>query len=139
MSERDAILFANGAFYLAFSTRDMKAMAEVWAEHREVSCIHPGWAIIHGRAAVLKSWQGILRNPNAPKVKAHNERVEVIGEAAIVTCIEELSGRQFLAATNVFAKSGSSWRLVHHQAGPSNVDPQALEPAEDDLPHGPVN
>jgi len=139
MSERDAVLFANGAFYLAFSTRDVKAMAEAWAEGHEISCIHPGWAILYGREAVLKSWQGILRNPNAPKVKAHNERVDMLGEAAVVTCIEELNGRQFLAATNVFVKAGSAWRLVHHQAGPANVDPQALEPAEDDLPHGPVN
>jgi ketosteroid isomerase-like protein len=139
MSERDAILFANSAFYIAFSARDISAMGNVWAADRPVSCIHPGWATLYGREAVLKSWQSILRNPNAPNVKVHNEHVDVMGDTAIVTCVEDLNGRQFLAATNIFTRAGSAWRLVHHQAGPANIDPQSLEPAEDEAPRGPVN
>ncbi|MSO99016.1 MAG: DUF4440 domain-containing protein [Rhodospirillaceae bacterium] len=139
MSDRDAILFANGAFYLAFTNRDLEAMAEVWSVHKSVSCVHPGWSILYGLDHVMRSWQGILRNPNAPKVKVHNERVEVLGDSAIVTCVEELKGQQFLAATNIFVREGSAWRLVHHQAGPANVDPQSLGPPEDERPRGPVN
>jgi hypothetical protein len=114
-------------------------MGEVWATTGPVSCIHPGWGILYGREAVLQSWQGILRNPRAPRIKMHNERVVQLGDAAVVTCVEELNGQQFLAATNVFVRDGSAWRLIHHQAGPANVDPQALEPAEDERPRGPVN
>jgi hypothetical protein len=139
MSERDAILFANSAFYVAFSARDVDAMGEAWAIDRPISCIHPGWATLYGRGDVLKSWANILSNPNAPKVKVHNPRVVVMNDTAVVTCVEELNGRQFLAATNIFVRSGSAWRLVHHQAGPANIDPQMLEPAEEDTPHGPMN
>ena len=139
MSERDAVLFAHSVFYLAFSARDHKAMGDVWTSDRPVSCIHPGWAALYGREAVLKSWKSILSNPKAPKVKVHNERLDILGDAAIVTCVEELNGQQFLAATNLFIRAGSAWKLVHHQAGPANVDPQSLEPAEDDRSRGPIN
>ena len=139
MSEREAILFANDAFYIAFSARDMAAMREVWASDRPVSCTHPGWATVYGRDAVLASLQSILRNPNAPKFKVHTEHIDMVGDAAVVTCVEELTGRQYLAATNVFIRAGSAWKMVHHQAGPANVDLQALEPAENDKPRGPVN
>lgn len=139
MSERDAVLFAHAAFYLAFATRDAAAMDALWAKSRPVSCIHPGWDILHGRHDVLRSWHGILQNPKAPKIKVHNERVDIHGDAAVVTCIEDIGGSQYLAATNVFVRDGSSWLLVHHQAGPANVDPQTLEPSEDERPHGPVN
>lgn len=139
MSERDAVLFAHTAFYLAFSTRDTEAMDKVWSTTHPVSCIHPGWPILYGRDEVLKSWHGILRNPNAPKIKVHNERVDMHGDTAIVTCVEDLGREQFLAASNIFVRDGSSWFLVHHQAGPAAVDPGALEPAEDERPHGPVN
>ena len=139
MSERDAVLFANTAFYTAFSTRDVAAMDGVWAKNTPVSCIHPGWAALYGREDVLRSWQGILRNPNSPKVKVHNERVTMHGEIAVVTCIEELTGPQFCVATNVFVKEGSIWHLAHHQGGPANINPQALEPSEDERPRGPVN
>lgn len=139
MSERDAVLFANAAFYAAFSNHDVAAMDEVWSASRAISCIHPGWSVINGRDDVLKSWHGILRNAKAPTVKVHNERVEALGDLAVVTCVEELNGQQYLAATNIFAREGSVWRLIHHQAGPANVDPQSLEPSEDDRPHGPMN
>lgn len=139
MSVIDAVLFANSAFYIAFTNRDMAAMGEVWASGEGVSCIHPGWPTLYGRDEVLKSWASILRNPNAPRMKVHNARVTMMGDAAMVTCIEELNGRQFLAATNIFVRVGSAWRMTHHQAGQAQVDPQTLEPAEDETPHGPVN
>ena len=139
MSERDAVLFANTAFYAAFSRRDTDAMDDLWSAAHPVSCIHPGWSILYGRTDVLKSWHGILHNPKAPQIKPRNEHVEMIGDLAVLTCIEELSGPQYLVATNVFVREGSVFRLIHHQAGPANVDPQALEPSEDERPHGPMN
>jgi hypothetical protein len=43
-----------------------------------------------------------------------------------VICSEHLEGGT-LAATNVFAREGGAWKLVHHQAGaqPEPVDPAA--------------
>ena len=42
MSELDAVLFANEAFYRAFADREMPAMVDLWATEAPVSCIHPG-------------------------------------------------------------------------------------------------
>ncbi|MCB2106619.1 MAG: nuclear transport factor 2 family protein [Rhodobacteraceae bacterium] len=138
MSDRDAVLFANTAFYAAFYQRDFEAMAEVWAKGRPISCTHPGWATLYGSDAVIESWRGILSNRNAPKIKCRAENVEILGEAAIVTCVEDFGDGQYLAATNVFIRVGHVWAMVHHQAGPANVDPATLG-EQDDEPAGPVN
>ena len=57
MSELDAILFANEAFYRAFADREMSAMVDVWATEAPVSCIHPGWGLLEGLEEVLGSWE----------------------------------------------------------------------------------
>lgn len=132
MSEHDAILFANTAFYAAFTSRDMEAMDAVWAKDKPVSCIHPGRVAIAGRDAVLRTWHAIMGNPESPHISCHTEKVHLHGDTALVTCVEQLvmsSGVQFLGATNVFVRTGSLWVLVHHQAGPAQVDPKTVEPA----------
>src|SRR5262245_5599596 len=68
MSDRETALFANAAFYAAFGTRDIKAMEDVWSRDQPVSCIHPGWPVVHGRTEVMASWSGILANRNAPRI-----------------------------------------------------------------------
>ena len=56
MSEHAAVNFANEAFYVAFSTRDLEAMDALWARQAPVTCIHPGWNALTGRDAVMESW-----------------------------------------------------------------------------------
>lgn len=138
MTDRTAVLFANAAFYTAFHNRDLKAMERVWAKDRPVSCIHPGWPALHGRDDVLRSWRGILGNAQAPKIRSRAERVEIYGDTAVVICVEDLADQQYLIATNVFVRAGSVWTLVHHQAGPANIDPTSFGD-DDDEPEGPVN
>ena len=120
-SERDAVLAANLAFYHAFTTRDGAAMDRLWARSAPVTCIHPGWAPLAGRARVMESWRAILANPEAPHVARHDDAPFLHGNVAIVLCEEEVSGGR-LAASNVFAKEAGQWRLVHHQAGPLVVE-----------------
>jgi hypothetical protein len=48
-----------------------------------------------------------------------------------VICVEHLDGGD-LIATNVFAREGTLWKLVHHQAGPT---PRL----EAEAPPGPVH
>ena len=55
-----AVLDANRAFYTAFQKRDNNAMEHVWAEEHPSSCIHPGWAPLMGREAVMASWRAIF-------------------------------------------------------------------------------
>lgn len=125
MADSDAVLFANEAFYLAFAQADLTAMTEVWADADAISCIHPGWDALHGRDAVLESWSRILAG-GAPAIRCIGARAYVAGEAAHVICYEEIDGN-YLIATNLFVRDGRRWRMVHHQAGPTQGSPPHVE------------
>jgi hypothetical protein len=116
MSERDAVLFANEAFYRAFADRDLREMDKVWAQRLDVACLHPGWHPLIGRAAVMESWAAILGNAQQPAIRVRDPKVQLHGDVAVVVCFEEIEGN-FLVASNVFARDGSVWKLVLHQAG----------------------
>jgi ketosteroid isomerase-like protein len=129
MSDRDAVLFANEAFYLAIANRDMTAMTQIWAED-PVACLHPGWAALVGRADVLDSWERILSHDAAPKIACREPCVLLHGETAVVVCYEEVD-RELLVATNIFRREARHWRMVHHQAGPTaaQLSPEEEPPA----------
>lgn len=110
----DELLRANREFYRAFSSGDFVAMDRVWADHCELLCVHPGWDVLRGRERVMASWRGILRRPLP--VRARNEIVELLGDVAVVACIEVLPEAE-LAATNVFVLEQGRWRMLHHHAG----------------------
>jgi ketosteroid isomerase-like protein len=116
MDDGDAVLAANLEFYRAFSARDLVAMDALWARQAPVTCIHPGWPPLTTRDSVMESWQGILANPDSPRIVCFDERVMLYGETALVICEEELDGGT-LIASNVFVREDDAWRMVHHQAG----------------------
>jgi ketosteroid isomerase-like protein len=116
MSDSDAVLAANLEFYRAFAARDLAAMEALWARHAPVACLHPGWTVLCEREAIMRSWEGILSNPEAPEIACLDEQILLYGEVALVLCEEELAGGT-LAASNLFVREEGSWRLAHHQAG----------------------
>ena len=120
--DEDAVLAANTAFYRAFEKRDVAAMEELWASQCAVACIHPGWAPLFGRPAVLESWQGILEGSSAQSIACMEARAHVLGSTAFVVCTERLPEGD-LVATNVFVREEDRWKLVHHQAGPAPPSP----------------
>jgi ketosteroid isomerase-like protein len=132
MTQNDAVLFANEAFYLAFRACDFAAMTDLWASRAPVSCIHPGWPPLHGRDDVLESWRGIFTGGAPPEISCHDARAYVYGDAATVLCYERIP-QSYLIATNVFAREGGLWKIVHHQAGPTNGAPGA-EPEDEPRP-----
>lgn len=132
MTDRDAVLALNQAFYRAFSDRDYPAMDALWASRMPVSCIHPGWTALFGREAVMTGWGDVLNAPTGPVIRPRNERVMLYGDTAVVLC-EEVLGNAVLAATNLFVREDGAWRLVHHQAGPI-ADPLAHTMAPADRP-----
>jgi len=123
MQDDEAVLAANRAFYRAFRARDFAAMDLLWARAAPVACIHPGWAALVGRDAVMASWRDILGQPTAIACQA--ERVLLFGDSACVLCHEVLDGADqaggqeegLLVASNLFVREAGDWRLVHHQAG----------------------
>ncbi len=133
MPDREALLFANEAFYLAFADRDMVAMEGVWSETAAVACIHPGWGVLTGRDDVLESWAAIIANPDSPDIRVHAPVPHLYGDVGFVVCYEEIAG-QYLIATNIFVRDGSVWRMVHHQAGPTAAVPDPDEEGEVSAP-----
>lgn len=127
MSDEQAVLLANEAFYRAFSERDQKAMRGLWATETEVVCIHPGWAPLESLAAVMESWGAILGNPDAPLVRCRDARVNMIGDVAVLICYEVI-GQGVLVATNMFVRERGNWKMVHHQAGPAPSPTPTEEP-----------
>ena len=118
---QQAALAANEAFYRAFATRDLTAMTALWARSVEVACLHPGWAPLYGREAVMESWAGILGNPQSPNIRCLQCRVTLKGEVATVVCYEVVE-EGYLVATNLFVREEGGWKLYHHQAGPLSAE-----------------
>ena len=118
MSDSDAVLFANEAFYAAFNGRDYASMEQLWASDSPVSCIHPGGGPIFDREAVLESWKGILGHESSAPIRFIGPRVRLFGDYAAVVCFEEIGGNN-LIATNVFVKEDRAWKFVHPQSGPT--------------------
>jgi ketosteroid isomerase-like protein len=120
MNAVDAAMDANQAFYDAFNQKDVDAMAAVWADSDDVSCVHPGWNLLRGREAVLESWRNILTNPSQPRIVMGGVTAALRGAVAIVAC-RELVGGSPLVATNVFVLEDEAWKLLHHHSGPVYV------------------
>jgi ketosteroid isomerase-like protein len=116
MSDQDALLAANAAYYAAFSAGDAGAMADVWAEDG-VSCVHPGWPVLVGRPAVIESWRRILGAAGGFDIEFRLVEVLPGGEDGRVMGIEIVGGAA-LAVTNWFRRIDGAWRMIHHQAAP---------------------
>jgi ketosteroid isomerase-like protein len=130
MTDEDAVLAANAAYYDAFAEGNVDGMSRLWASD-EVSCIHPGWPVLVGRQVVLNSYRNILRNPDRERIAHRDHTVMIAGSEARVLCLEVIDGTGVaLAATNLFRRIEGSWRLVHHQASPiASLFDEAPEPA----------
>jgi ketosteroid isomerase-like protein len=117
VSSEEAVFAANERFYQAFNQKDPAMMDDAWAAGHAVSCVHPGWNVLEGRADVLDSWHSILGNPNQPRIVSGGATATVFGDIAVVVCRELVAGSP-LVATNVFVLEGDEWKLLHHQSGP---------------------
>ena len=89
-ANREAVLFANDAFYSAFAER--AAMEALWATEAPVAVIHPGWQALIGRDEVMESWQAILEGPNPPEITCHGASAHVCADLAYVLCHEQVGG-----------------------------------------------
>jgi len=115
MHKNEAI-FANEAFYLAFSNCDYQAMEDLWARGRAVTCIHPGWPALIDREEILLSWKSILGNPKQPSVSFYEPIATDLNGSVVVSCYEELP-TVVLVATNIFVDVGGAPKIMFHQAG----------------------
>ncbi|MGZ6825778.1 MAG: nuclear transport factor 2 family protein, partial [Mycobacteriales bacterium] len=110
---------ANTALYTAFETGDVDLMEAVWdvEEPEALVCVHPGWPMLRGRSAVLRSWSAVMAGTGYIQFLLTDVEVSVAGDAAIVTCTEnvltsaDVGENGPVAATNVFVRRRDGWRL----------------------------
>jgi len=135
MADRD-LLAANDAFYRAFRAHDPDAMDALWAPDGPVACIHPGWGALNDRTRIMSSWQAIFDAPTAPDIICVAPRAYDLGDVGFVICFEQI-GETCLIATNIFSRRDGAWKIVHHQAGPTSVRPEAA--ADGTAPGGSIH
>jgi ketosteroid isomerase-like protein len=101
----------------------MDRMSDVWEHSDRVSCVHPGWGVLHGWAAVAGSWFALFSGPQRLQFILTDETVVVDGTTGWVTVDENLLDGEEVGGTvtalNVFVQGdGGRWRLVAHHGSP---------------------
>jgi len=116
---------ANQDFYEAFESLDVGRMDRIWAQQEYVTCIHPGWTLRVGWPAVRDSWVLIFNNTFSMKFELTEIQIQVAGDVAWVICTENIASRQGersqdsrVLATNLYEKTGDSWKIIHHHGSP---------------------
>jgi ketosteroid isomerase-like protein len=124
-TDEDEVLAMNRAFYRALESLDVGQMEAVWWHEDWVNCLHPGWDLISGWEDVSESWASIFRSTVQLRVSISRTLVHVVGDAAWVSCIENVtltyeSGFEtaVVEATNIFARRQGVWRMAHHHTTP---------------------
>jgi ketosteroid isomerase-like protein len=128
-AEREAVQRVNAAFYEAFENADLDMMRELWLDHEESLCVHPGALPVRGTPAINRSWALIMANTPYIQFFLTDVEVSVRDEVASVTCTENVLtaddragpdgfGGARAVATNVFVRTADGWRLWIHHASP---------------------
>ena len=125
MTDVLAVEAANAALYAAFEAGDVDLMESVWdvVDPDQLVCVHPGWPMLRGRAAVLRSWSAVMAGTDYIQFFLTDVQVDLQAAVAIVTCTEnvltsvDVGANATVVATNVFVLRPEGWRLrVHHGA-----------------------
>ncbi|RYU14522.1 nuclear transport factor 2 family protein [Nocardioides iriomotensis] len=128
-AERVAVERVNAAFYEAFENADLDLMRDLWLDHEESLCVHPGALPVRGTPAINRSWALIMANTPYIQFFLTDVEVSVRDEVASVTCTENVLtaddragpdgfGGARAVATNVFVRTPDGWRLWIHHASP---------------------
>ena len=110
---------------------DVDAMARVWDDEQpdDLTCVHPGWPPLRGRATVLRSWSAVMATTDYIQFFLTDVETAIRGDVASVTCSENVLtadedtdassfGGGKAVATNVFVRTPNGWRLWIHHASP---------------------
>nr|WSZ97600.1 nuclear transport factor 2 family protein [Streptomyces sp. NBC_00857] len=147
-TEVEQVELANTTFYDAMEHGDFEALSGLWLDGDDdgVSCVHPGWPVLTGRAEVLRSYALIMANTEYIQFFLTDVMVSVWADTAVVTCTENiLSGGpaeengdlgplvgQLVVATNVFRRTSEGWKIWSHHGSP--VLAETDEEPDDETP-----
>jgi ketosteroid isomerase-like protein len=129
------------AFYEALDSADIDAVADLWLDDDDVSCLHPGGVRLVGAQAVRSSLSALLSN-GPVQIRTVSRKCFESPTLTVTSVIEEVvvvqSGARQLVhviATNAFAKTPAGWKMVLHHAAAA---PQG-HAADAETPQGPVH
>jgi ketosteroid isomerase-like protein len=119
------LISANKAFYSAFSSLSIDEIQGCCVASDSDVCIHPGWSPIKGWNAIAEAWVEIFESTNYIQVTPSDVVAQISGDVGWITCLENiysLVGVQQLmgqvAATNIFKRTDSGWKLSVHHGSP---------------------
>jgi ketosteroid isomerase-like protein len=120
----EQVIEANLNFYFALESLDVELMEDVWLIDSSACCVHPGGERLVGWENIRATWERIFKSTTYMRVDITDVTVEVHGNAAWVTCLENIStsagGQMHRArayATNIFTyEEDSGWMLSLHHA-----------------------
>lgn len=127
--DKAAVEEVNKEFYGAFERGDLDAMTRIWLDDPETLCVHPGTTPLRGASAITRSWALLMANATYIQFFLTDVEISVHGDVASVTCTENVltadestADTSFIGAravaTNVFVRTGDTWRLWIHHASP---------------------
>jgi ketosteroid isomerase-like protein len=123
--EAEAVREANLAFYQAFASPELAQMCEVWERSDAIRCVHPGWPLLKGWDAVMRSWEAIFTNTTLMQFAITGTCITVVGDWVWVACAENVTsvveGRVLestVQATNIYRKREGRWLMVYHHGTP---------------------
>ena len=122
----DEVTAANAAMYAAFESADVDAMQDLWddVDPAAVVCVHPGWPMLRGRSAVLRSWSAVMAGTDYIQFFLTDVQVALLGDTAVVTCTEnvltsaDVGENAAVVATNVLVRRPGGWRVQVHHGSP---------------------
>jgi len=126
---------AENAFYEALERNDLPLMMAVWAEDEDLVCVHPGGARLAGQEPVRESWRKIFASGQRLRFQIHQQvtlsgvMFAVHSVQETITVVGEPRPRPPMAATNVYLRTPSGWRMIVHHSSPAPG--AAGEPAPD--------
>jgi ketosteroid isomerase-like protein len=135
MSDREALIQANQAFYQAFESLDIEKMEPIWLRDSKIVCIHPGWRKLTGWGPIMNSWERIFDGAFEMKFELRDLHLLVSSDMAVVVTEENLTQRGYdgtmrtqVLATNIYERVGNRWMMVLHHGSP------VIQPAGDEPP-----
>jgi hypothetical protein len=130
MSDRDALIEANRAFYRAFESLDSEKMESLWLKDPRIVCIHPGWPELAGWGPIMTSWARIFENVFEMKFELRVVDARVSDGLGFVVVEESLTQRGYegvvkakVLSTNIFERAGTRWWMVLHHGSPVIAPP----------------
>lgn len=113
---------AEAAFYAAFSSADIAAMRQVWADSDHAVCIHPMAAPLYGHAAIVDSWAAILakgggRISHRTLYRMPDGKLAIHGIEERLLLPQGVEARMHATHVYVF-DAGLGWKLLMHHASP---------------------